>query len=268
MINKKAGNALLKAVVLFFAMSFCSCSGTKNVPYFQDVSLEQQSILKNTAAFTEPTIQPDDILSISILTIDPSSSTPANQSASLQALGTGSNPNSSSQAVNGFLVDKNGEVELTVIGKLKLGGLTTFQAKDLIREKAAGLYKNPNVQVRFANFKITVLGEVNKPANYTLPNEKITIMDALGLAGDLTIYGKRENVLLIREKKGEKEFARLNLNSSEIFNTPYYYLRQNDVIYVEPNKAKIATTDANKTRLITIAASITSALLVLLIRVF
>lgn len=268
MNDKIANNTLIKIVVLILTLFMSACSGTKNVPYFQDVSLEQQSILKNTAAFTDPTIQPDDILSISILTIDPSSSTSANQTASLQALGTSGNPNTGSQTVNGFLVDKNGEVELTVIGKLKLGGLTTFQAKDLIRERASTLYKNPNVQVRFANFKITVLGEVNKPANYTLPNEKITIMDALGLAGDLTIYGKRENVLLIRERKGEKEFARLNLNSSDIFNTPYYYLRQNDVIYVEPNKAKIATTDANKTRLITIAASITSALLVLLIRVF
>lgn len=254
----------LKSLIPFgiYISIMSSCISTKNVPYFQDVTEATQSALANTAVFTEPVIQTDDILSVSIFTIDPSSSAPVNQSTTSQVLSS----NASNQPISGFLVDKNGEIELSIVGKIKLAGLTTTQARDLIREKVKVFYKEPTVQVRFANFKITVLGEVARPSNYTLPNEKVTILDALGLAGDLTIYGKRENVLLIRDKDGKKEFARLNLNSSSIFNTPYYYLKQNDVVYVEPNKAKIATTDASKTRLITIGASLTSAILVLLIR--
>jgi len=196
-------------------------------------------------AFTEPTIQPDDILAISIFTIDPVTGAQINQvaSQSIQNL-AGTTGQSVQPAINGFLVDKNGEIELSIIGKVKLLGLTTFEARDIIRSKAGVDYRNPSVQVRFANFKVNVTGEVTRPAIYILPNEKVTVLDALTLAGDLTIYGKRENVLVIREKDGKKEYARLNLYSSDIFNNPYYYLKQNDIVYVEPDKAKAAALNA------------------------
>src|SRR5690606_2821737 len=106
--------------------------------------------------------------------------------------------------------------------------------------------RDPTVQVRFANYKVTVLGEVNQPATYTMPNEKVSLLDAIGMAGDLTIFGKRENVLLIRDQDGQKEFVRFNLNSTDIFASPYYYLKQNDVIYVEASKGRAA---ANNTAL-------------------
>jgi polysaccharide export outer membrane protein len=220
--------------------------------------------MKVAAQFHEPTIQSDDILSISIFTIDPSTSMIVNQ------LGAQSNAAPQMTGVNssgsGFLVDKNGEIQISVIGRLKVAGLTTHQARDLIQEIASKSFNMPNVQVRYSNFKITVLGEVLRPASYTVPNEKLTILDALGLAGDLTIYGKRENVLLIRDNNGQKEFARINLNSNAIFNSPYFYLKQNDVLYVEPNKGKAASLNIARTQTIALIGTALTVLITLISR--
>ncbi len=243
-----------------------SCVNTKNVPYFQDISLANKSIMDSTSLYTDPKIQPDDILSITIFTIDPQTTAIINQATTSQALGASSASTIGSQQISGYLVDKNGEVELAVIGKIKLSGLTTYEARDLIRERVEKLYNQPSVQVRFANFKVTVLGEVARPAAYTLPNEKVSVLDAIGLAGDLTIYGKRENILLIRDNNGKKEFARFDMNSSKLFNSPYYYLKQNDVIYVEPNKARVAANNASRTQTLAILGSALSVLIILITR--
>jgi len=162
--------------------------------------------------------------------------------------------------VTGFLVDKNGDIELSLVGKIKVAGLTTYEARELVREKVSAFYQKPNVQLRFANFKVSVLGEVSAPSTYTLPNEKVTIMDALSLAGDLTIYGKRDNILIVRDNNGKKEYARLNLNSSEIFNSPFYYLKQNDVVYVEPNKRKVSASNTAQIQTISVIASVLSVI--------
>lgn len=227
-----------------------------------------ESEMENTAVFTEPKIQVDDILSLSIFTIDDKTGMVVNQVGS-QAISTSTgsaNTLGATPPTAGFLVDKNGEIDLSVIGKVKLTGLTTFQARDLIKAKAAIYYTSPNVQVRFANFKVTVLGEVARPATYVVPNEKVTVLDALGLAGDLTIYGKRENIKLIRENNGKKEFAFLNLNSKELFNSHYYYLKQNDVLYVEPNKGKAASLNQSRVQTFALVGSIVSVLVVLISR--
>jgi polysaccharide export outer membrane protein len=267
-MNKSSFTILIFNLILLFILPLSSCETTKKVAYFQDISLAQQSELVNPAKFTEPVIQSDDILSISIFTTDPASGMIVNQAAS-QAISTvigqstllGATPPTS-----GFLVDKSGEIDLAVVGKVKVSGLTSFQAKDLIREKASIVYTNPNIQVRFANFKVTILGEVARPASYLIPNEKVTVLDALGLSGDLTIFGKRENVTLIRENNGKKEFARLNLNSKDLFKSPYYYLKQNDVIYVEPNKGKAASLNQARTQTFAVIGTALSVLIVLLSR--
>ncbi|MGQ7853143.1 polysaccharide biosynthesis/export family protein [Pedobacter sp. WC2501] len=261
-------NLALKCFLLLTILVIVSCGTTKKVAYFQDISLEKQSELANTARFTDPVIQSDDILSISIFTIDPTTGMVVNQAAS-QAIsvstgsvtGLGATPPTS-----GFLVDKNGQIDLSVIGKITVTGLTTFQARDLIKEKAAIVYTNPNVQVRFANFKVTILGEVAHPASYVIPNEKVSVLDALGMAGDLTIYGKRENVTLIRDNLGKKEFARLNLNSKEIFNSPYFYLKQNDVLYIEPNKGKAASLNSARTQTFALIGTALTVLIALITR--
>lgn len=238
-MKKYLSICLKSCLLLYIAVAFAACSGVKNIGYFQNVGAIDSVSASSMAVFTEPVIQPDDILAISLFTIDPTTGAQLNQLASQAVVGL-----NGTNAINGFLVDKNGEIELSGIGKVKLLGLTTFQARDLIRTKAAADYKNASVQVRFANFKVNVIGEVNRPAIYTLPNEKVTVMDAIGLAGDLTLYGKRENILVIREKDGKKEYARLNLYDTDIFKSPFYYLKQNDIVYVEPHKSKTAALNA------------------------
>lgn len=232
-----------------------SCISSKNVTYFENLSSAKRSGMESVATFTEPIIQPDDILAVSINTIDPTSAGIVNQAGT--TISVNSSTGNGREQLSGYLVDKNGEIELSLIGRVKVAGLTTFAAKDLIRERASRDLKNPNVTVRFANFKVSVLGEVNRPTAYTVPNEKVSILDVLSLAGDLTVFGRRDNILVIRDLNGKKEFGRLNLNSTDVFNSPYYFLKQNDVVYVEPNKAKVIALN-NSTR--TVAALVISAL--------
>ena len=256
-------NPLLKGTInsLFVVIicTFFSCVSNKKIAYFQDIQAVNQAKLENAAAFTEPIIQPDDILNINIFTLNPQSGAVVNQAASTPVLGGNSNSSIATQNT-GFLVDKNGDIEVSLVGKIKVAGLTSYQARELIRDKVSVFYKEPNVQLRFANFKVSVLGEVNAPSAYTLPNEKVSILDALSLAGDLTIYGERDNVLIVRDNNGKKEFARLNLNSSEIFNSPFYYLRQNDVVYVEPNKRKVSASNSAQIQTIGVIASVVSVI--------
>ncbi len=267
---------MIKQVLVhrFFFISICvllcsSCVTTKNVTYFRDLPDTIKLRTMEKAAFYAPVIQPDDILQVSIQTLDPAATALLNQqnTANWQVTGTPATGSSGSGGVSGYLVDKEGYVLLPLIGKVLVKGKTTDKVRDDIRDKAAEYYKDPVVNVRFANFKITVLGEVARPSTYVMPNEKVTLLDALGMAGDLTIYGKRENVLLIREREGKKEFVRFNLNNSQLFTSPYYYLQQGDVVYVEPNKARIVATDAARLRTITIITSVTTLLAILISRV-
>lgn len=255
-------NNLKKAIfslAFIISFAFSSCVSNKKIAYFQDIQSIKSANLDSATVFVEPIIQPDDILSINIFTLNPQSGAIVNQAAASPSLGGNTNMSVTTQNT-GFLVDKNGEIELSLVGKLKVAGLTTYQARELIRDKVADIYKKPNVQLRFANFKVSVLGEVNAPSAYTLPNEKVSILDALSLAGDLTIYGRRENVLIVRDNNGKKEFARLNLNSSNIFNSPFYYLKQNDVVYVEPNKRKVSATNSAQLQTIGVIASVISVI--------
>ncbi|KEO72292.1 polysaccharide biosynthesis/export family protein [Anditalea andensis] len=247
----------MKKTLTYFIISLImlsSCRSSKNIPYFKNIPLSEYSKITQSS-FTEPIIQQDDVLDIIIQTTEPLASLSVKAAAveaPIQSPG-------GQVRVPGFIVDKNGEVEMPVVGTVRLEGLTTYEARQVIRKKAAKFYVDPAVQVRFLNFTITVIGEVNRPSNYTVPNEKVNILDAIGMAGDLTIFGKRENVLLIREGKDGKEMVRFNLNDAEVFNSPYYFLRQNDIIYVEPSKARIASTDATRLSALAIIATIISS---------
>jgi len=270
----KPGVYLLLLMAGVMSLYFSSCSAPKNIGYFKDIPDSIRKTAVDQAAFYTPTIQPDDILQVNIQTLDPSATTLLNQQNTAtwpvngNPLGAGSTPTSSpASSMSGYLVDKDGYVMLPLIGKIFVKGKTTDAVRDEVRTKAAEYYKDPVVNVRFVNFKITVLGEVAKPASYIMPNEKVSLLDALGMAGDLTIYGKRENILLIRDAGNKKEFVRFNINDSKMFTSPYFYLRQGDVVYVEPNKAKIASTDVAKTRNFTIAVSLLSLLVVLATRI-
>lgn len=241
-----------------------SCGATQNVTYFSDLDSTNLAEVQ-MAEFKEPLILPDDILQITIQTLDVNANNAMSQTSPSSTNATAGIP-SAGTAVTGFLVDKDGNVEIPILGVMKLSGLTSTAAKELIRQRATLYYKDPTIQVRFANYKITVLGEVTKPSTYTVPNERVTILDAISMAGDLTIYGKRENVLLMRENGDKKEVVRLNLNSSKTISSPYYYLKQNDVVYVEPSKAKAAANNAPRIQLITILISITTLLVTIVSR--
>lgn len=253
-------NCLFCLIALCGLTLFSSCGSTQNVTYFSDLDSTKVSQIP-ISEFKEPLIQTDDILSITVQTLDPSATSTMNQTSGTSGLEKSSS--SEASAVSGFLVDKEGNVEIPILGIVKLAGLTTSQAKELIRTKASAYYKDPTIQVRFANYKITVLGEVAKPSTYTVPYEKVTVLDAISMAGDLTVFGKRENVLLMRDKGDKKEIVRLNLNSSSTIASPYYYLKQNDIIYVEASKAKASANNAPRVQLIGILLSIAALLVTL-----
>jgi polysaccharide export outer membrane protein len=138
----------------------------------------------------------------------------------------------------GYLVNSEGNVEFPVIGTIHLAGLTRTEAINLLKEKLASYIVNPTISLRILNFRITVLGEVKTPGTFTIPNERVTILEALGIAGDLLITGERHNVLVIRDEDGKRKEYRIDLTQESIFSSPVFYLQQNDVVYVEPNRAK------------------------------
>lgn len=263
-------NGKLVILSLLLIGSAQSCITYKNIAYFKDIPDSARTYIQN-AQYQQLHIHPDDILNISIQTMDPAVNQLFGQTLSSQ--GSPPSPTASSSgaatatSMTGFLVDKQGVVNLPVLGNFKLAGLTTMQARDTIREASKLFYKDPAVYVRFANLKVTVLGEVLHPGTYVLPNEKNTLFDALGLAGDLTIFGKRDNVLLMRDSSGYTSLIRINLTSKTVMNQSYFYLKQNDVLYVEPNKYKIASQDAIATRNYTIIVSVLTILILIASRI-
>lgn len=226
---------LLAFQVLLFASS---CTSSKNIAYFSSVG--------DTSYASKPPrdipIQSNDLLAISISSLNPQASAIFNSN-------TNSNSsNTTNSESTGYLVNSEGNIQLPILGNIKAAGLTKSQLKDNITNSILEkkLLIDPIVSVRQINFRVTVLGEVDKPTVVNVPSEKISMLEALGMAGDLTIYGKRENVLLIREENGRKQVRRINLTSKDFFLSPYYYLQPNDVVYVEPSKAKISTASLSK----------------------
>lgn len=241
-VKKNIGNnrqVSFRLLCVCLLVVFSSCS-KRNLVYFSDLpeNTDFKTPIKNYSA---PKIQADDILSITVSSLNPESNVLFNNIL----LPTASYANAqviASKIDEGYLVDKNGSINFPVIGKINLAGLTKEEAT----EKMTGLIKehvkNPIVNLRYLNFKVTVIGEVAKPASFTVPTEKVNVLEALGLAGDMTEFGRRENVLIIREKDGVRSTARINLNNKDVLSSPYFYLQQNDVVYVEPNnKVKNAT---------------------------
>ena len=240
----------LLTLSIFVILFGSSCINTKNVTYFDNV--EDTSFISKLDAFETP-IQSNDILSISITSLSPEASAIFNTTNTAATSTANVSPNGLSPT-SGYLVGTDGNIQLPILGPMKAAGLTKLQLKDYITKAILDkkLLIDPIVTVRLLNFKVTVLGEVLHPTVVTAPNEKISLLEALGLAGDLTIYGKRENVLLIREINGKKQVRRINLTSRNFFVSPYYYLQPNDVVYVEPNKAKISTASLSRQILPTI----------------
>ncbi|MFD0763846.1 polysaccharide biosynthesis/export family protein [Mucilaginibacter lutimaris] len=236
-------------LTIVFALS--SCINQKEIAYFQKGVNQSDTV--SVAQTYIPTIQSGDILGIYVSSLNPVASSFFNPFASVPSNTTTDNSASASgvttsasqpNLVQSYLVDAAGTIEFPLLGSIKVAGLNTVQAKDLIKERLQQKYlKEPTVNVRFLNYKISVMGEVARPSVYVIANEKITLPEALSMAGDLTIYGKRNNILVIRDVDGKKEFGRVDLTNRSVYSSPYYYLHANDVIYVEPGKGRIAQTD-------------------------
>lgn len=234
-------------VALAFALLCASCSAPKNVAYLKN---SDEVDLSQSAYLYDARIMPKDVLTITVNTVNPDAAAPFNLSVPTsfnnQTRSTYSQP-----ILQTYLVDNNGVIEFPVLGTLKVGGLTKSECEKLIHDKIMpylNAKENPVVTVRMANYKISVLGEVNRPGMFTVSNEKINIFEALAQAGDLTIYGVRDNVKLIRENaKGRKEIHTVVLNDASLINSPYYYLQQNDILYVEPNKVKARNSTVGQT---------------------
>ncbi|MFD2937178.1 polysaccharide biosynthesis/export family protein [Spirosoma flavum] len=189
-----------------------------------------------------PTIKKGDVLSVQVSSLNAEASAYFNPTSAADASPI-ITPNNPLTRTSGYLVDADGTIKLPLVGQLAVVGLTNAKTADLISTKLKTYLKEPTVTVRNLNFRISVLGEVTRPSLFTIPNEQITLPEALGLAGDLTIYGRRDNVLIIREEGNRRVFARLNLTRRDAFQSPYYSLHSNDVVYVEPGKVRVTSVD-------------------------
>lgn len=249
--------SFLSILLMTVVMWLTSCSAPKNIAYIKN---SDQVDFSHSAYLYDARIMPKDVLTITVNTVNPEASAPFNLIVST-SLNT-SNVNQTfgtNRALQSYLVSNDGTIEFPVLGTLQVGGLTKIECEKMIHDKIKpylNAKETPVVTVRMANYKISVLGEVNRPGMFTVDNEKINIFEALAKAGDLTIYGVRDNVKLIRENAdGKKEIHTIVLNDANIINSPYYYLQQNDILYVEPNKVKAQNSTVGQTTSLWISAT-------------
>lgn len=228
-------NRFVFLVFISIIFIFTSCVSSKEVVYLNNLSDSANSSLTHAKTDFESPIQKNDVLSIVVGGSNPED---------LVALNSGSGYLPGVSAVGptlksiGYLVEADGKIQFPFLGKVQAEGLTRLQLEDTLTNRLKEYTKNPVVNVKFLNYGYSVLGEVTRPGRYEMDNERTTILDALGMASDMTIFGKRDNVLVIREVNGKREFGRLDLLSKSIFKSPYFYIKTNDVIYVEPETTK------------------------------
>lgn len=234
---------ILKATLFFIlAASMTSCVQYEELVYFRKIDKEESprpqfpsDSIQNLAALR---IQKNDVLSITVNTFDMELSAPFNLVNSQMA---GNAQGGSISPLVSYIVDEKGQIDFPVLGKLTLQGLTISEAKDSIHQKLQTYLKDPVVNIRLTSFRVSVLGEVTRPGTFIVNNDRITVLEALGMAGDLTPYSNRANILIVREQNGIRQFGELNIQSADIFKSEFYYLKQGDVVYVEPTEDKEAT---------------------------
>lgn len=251
-----------KILFLFTLCLFASCVSRKDIVYFQNDQIDQTKVYNSY----KTVFKADDLLQINISAADLDAVKPFNLSAVTYSTTTNSAIGTPQQQA--YLIDNDGFINFPVLGKLKLAGLTRSKAIELIKNALDPDYvKNPSINITISNFSITILGAVARPGRFTIPNERITVLEALGLAGDLDIGARRNNVKVHREEDGTKKTYELDLRSNSIFTSPAYYLQQNDVVYAEPNKTSSQDAAYNRNSGLFISiASVIVALISVLIR--
>ncbi|ARS39575.1 sugar transporter [Sphingobacteriaceae bacterium GW460-11-11-14-LB5] len=246
----------MKKVILFIAIYtsiITGCAPRRDLVYFSNLA-KQTSEVKLQGQ--EVKIQQNDLLSVSINSLNQESNV-------LFAVNTRNASADNNYKIEGYRVSKDGMINLPVVGNVRLEGLTIEQAQATISKELDKYVKKPVVDVQLVNFKVTVIGEVNRPSTFTVQGDNINLLEALGMAGDMTVYGKRENILVIRQQNGQRVMKRLNLNNQDVMDSPFFYLKQNDVVYVEPDKSKAIEYSPN-TRIMPVVIASISAVAVLI----
>ena len=245
------------------------CTSYQKIPYLQD--FETVNATEELTAMYDAHIRPKDLLTITVNTTDPEAAAPFNLTVQSAANSNLTQWVTQQAALQQYLVDNQGNIDFPVLGELHLGGLSMNEAESMIREKLQPFLKEtPIVTVRMVNYKISVLGEVAKPGTFIINNEKVNVLEALAMAGDMTIWGLRDNVKLVREEEnGKRNIVVLDLNRADIVKSPYYHLQQNDILYVSPNKTKAKNSDTGQsTSLWVSATSILVSIASLLVTIF
>ena len=251
---------VLSAIVLLLVVSSCSTSKTA---YFENLDIEEMSGKMDVGNY-ELRIAPDDMLSITVSSVVPDAAAPYNLPA-VSYSEPGKQELTIVPNLQVYTVDKNGYIYFPIVGRIRAEGMTRNELSKFIEDKIRPELKDPFVLVQFMNFKVVVLGEVKTPGQISVQTERMSILDAIGAAGDLTIYGERKNVLLMREENGKRIFHRFDLTDQSLFESPYFYLRQNDVVYVMPNKAQRNNSNYNQLAQyrISVVSTVVSAISVL-----
>ncbi len=251
---------VIRLFYLFLIFCSTSCVDTKKATYFNNA--QDANITASLNDLPQVKIQKNDILSIVINSLNPEASAIFNvaNSSTINYTTTGT-----FQSTGGYLVNSEGYIQLPILGNINVLGLTKKQLKDQITETLIDkkLLIDPIVSIRHLNFEVTVIGEVGKPSVITVPSEQLSLLKALGLAGDITIYGNKDNVLLIRENNGKRLVKRLNLNSKDFLSSAYYYLQPNDILYVEANKDRVASASRTRQILPIVLSSLSIVVIVL-----
>lgn len=248
---------------LLLTLGLFSCASSSDVLLFQDI---EQLENYGDAQRNNPKIQEDDMLIITVSAADMEAVRPYNLMIETRPTYSSYSNISSNSQQQTYLVDSDGNIHFPILGKLQVAGKTRAELTDFLVDRIAQDVKNPIVNIRIVNYKVTVLGEVNRPGSYTIEGERVTLPEALGLAGDMTIYGKRKNIVILREVEGKNEHKIVDLTSIESLHSDYYYLKQNDVVYVQPNGAQIQSSKFNRNA--SVYVSVASLLLSVMVLIF
>ena len=253
----------MNRIILIICLLVCltGCKTQEKINYLQDV---EPGVPQQIESRQSIIIQPKDMLSIIVSTKDPELAAMFNMSVQANRAGVPIFSSAYNQYLSGYVVDNNGDIDFPVLGKIHAAGLSRWALQEKITRELTerDLLKDMVVTIEFMNFKVSVLGEVKNPGTYSIEGDKVTVLEAIAMAGDLTIYGLRDEVYVIREENGERQNFKLDLRSKDIFNSPAYYLRQNDIIYVQPNEVRAgqSTSNQNSVRSISLWLSISSLL--------
>ncbi|HEY4109819.1 polysaccharide biosynthesis/export family protein [Puia sp.] len=265
LLSRHLPACFLALVVL--SLLLASCGSTRNIVYMQGAF---DTAKLSNAVYPEPLIQKGDLISIIVYSDNAEATRIFNQSL-ITTAGAGSASEAAATSgitgqtpsAPGYLVDESGNIEFQELGLLHVDGLTRAALKDTLANRLKGYLNNPYFNIRFLNYKFTMIGEVQRPGIYTIPGDHINILEALGMAGDMTFYGRRDNVLVIRETDGKREWARLDLTKPDIMASPFFTLRQNDVVVFEPSRKKVAANDQTTVRNLTIITGLISTFAIL-----